>query len=452
MSKSSIKHPDKKKLSVLERAKGFLFAYKWLVAFFVPFLIIQLFHISHIAWDTTAYIFGGKWFCGNQVYFEFIRPPLPSFLNCVFGAGDYAMLLTTAFAAVVYFAAMVIIFSRNKDKLNQFIFALIAFLFPSILFASNYGSDLPALAFLCLAFAVLSPWKKGIAFALATLSRYNFLVFIIVFFFEFRKKPKNIVKFIIPIIVLWLPWMIYNYLFTGNPFFSIYESSFLNVQMKGIIAPFNMDQMLVIGAFIILLIWAKLKDRKIHELDITGVIGGAMFALSGIKELRFINMLVPGIAFNAALIAKKNKKALILFLVIFALFFVSASYGFLTSAGYTSPAIPNDSFVKNCEIASDKWVYFYYEGIIAECSYDIGDWNAFVENGGSFVLYDYNAYNLSAVKGKVINRGEYVLIAPLNGKCMPQPKKYISGSLRNYLIKWLRDTNSTIYDYSDWVG
>ncbi len=452
MSKSSIKPAQKKGLLAFERAKSFLFSYKWLVTFFIPFLIIQLFHISHIAWDTTAYIFGGKWFCGNQIYFEFIRPPLPSFLNCVFGAGDYAMLITTAFAAIIYFISMVLIFSRHKNKLNQFIFALVVFLFPTILFASNYGSDLPALAFLCLAYAVLSPWKKGIAFALATLSRYNFLVFIVVFIFELRKKPKDIGKFILPILVIWLPWMVYNYLFTGNPIFSIYESSFLNVQMKGIIAPFNTDQLLVIASFAVLLIWAKLKDKQVHPLDITGVIGAVMFALSGIKEMRFMNMLVPGVAFNAALVANKNKKIIALFFIIFALFFISASYGFISTAGYSTPSIPNDSFVKNCEIASDKWVYFYYEGIVAECSYDIGDWNAFVENGGSFVLYDYNSYDLSAIKGKIINRGEYVIVAPDSDKCVPQPKKYISGSLRNYLVKWLRDTNSTIYDYSDWVG
>ena len=212
-----------------------IIAMKWIVLFFVIFFVAQLVPMFLQQWDSQAYIFGGKWFCGNQVYFEFIRPPLPSFLNCVFGANDYSILLSTALACFAYLAAIILIYKKNSASLNQFIFALFAFLFPAILFNSNYGSDLLALAFVMLAFSLDKPIKKGFFFALASLSRYNFLLFGLVFLFELRKKPKDILSFLSPLVILWIPWMVYNYLFTGNPFFSIAESSFLNIAQKGVI-------------------------------------------------------------------------------------------------------------------------------------------------------------------------------------------------------------------------
>lgn len=424
--------------------------FKWFIVFFVPFLAFQIFHIAQIQWDTTAYIFGGKWFCGNQIYFEFIRPPLPSFLNCLSGATDYSMIITTAFAAVIYLAALILIYSKNREKLSQFIFAAVAFLFPAILFYANFGSDLLALAFLLLAFAVAGPVKKGFFFGLATLSRYNFFVFIIVLLFELRKKPRDIVKLIIPMVLLWVPWMVYNYLFTGNPLFSVVESSYLNVQMKGIIAPFFTEQILILAAFFVILALFDLKEKLSKSLNQAAIINVVMFAFSGIKETRFMNTVVPALAFNSAMLARRSRFAAA---VIFILLLLSLYFGaviFLSGTPYANPPIPADSFIRDCRVASDKWVFFYYRGIVAETSYDMSDWNQYLAQGGSLVIYDYNSIDLNKFAGKVINRGDYVIIK--SDSCAPQPKKYISGSLRRFVIKWLRDTNSTVYDYSDWVN
>lgn len=425
---------------------------KWLFVFFIPFLAVQLFHIAQQHWDKAAYVFGGKWFCGQQVYFEFIRPPFPSLLNCFFGATDFSIILSTAFACFVYLAGLILIYSRNKKELNQFVFALFAFLFPIILINSNFGSDLLALAFLVFAFGVEKPWKRGVFFALATLSRYNYLIFGIIFIFEMRKKPKKIGVFLIALFLLWFPWVVYNYLFTGNPFFSLAESFFLNVVQKGAVASFSWEQMLAILLFFVLLgINWKGKNFRL-ALDWAAILGIGMFLISGIKETRFLNFTVPAIAFNAGYFSSKIRKISIAFsfllsvALVFLLFLAMWVY---PKVWYNDISIPNDGFLNQCRVASDKWVFFYEKGIVAECSYDIRDWNYFVQNGGSFVLYDYNNYDLTRFEGKIIDRNEYIIIK--SDSCARQPKKYISGPWRNYVFRWLSGTNSKIYDYSDWV-
>jgi hypothetical protein len=238
--------------------------------------------------------------------------------------------------------------------------------------------------------------------------------------------------------------MIYNYLFTGNPLFSIMESSFLNVAQKGLAAPFFPDQLAVMLFFLALVFILDFKKNLGLILSQSGVLSVLMFVISGIKETRFINLLTPAIAFNAALFAGKDKRKIVLLVVIFFLFMY-----FSPKPGHSELLMPSDSFIKDCRVASDEWVFFYNQGVVAECLYDITSWRAFVSSGGSIVLYNYSGQDLNSIGGEFIQREGYVIIK--SSSCAPQPKKYISGSKRMEVLKWLRDTNSTFYDYSDWV-
>ncbi|MDD4128782.1 MAG: hypothetical protein PHY04_03545 [Candidatus ainarchaeum sp.] len=435
-----------KKFSLIVFIRKIFLEYKWFIVFFIPFLVVQLFHIVQQNWDTVAYVFGGKWFCGNQIYLELIRPPFPSFLNCVFGGGgEYSMILSTVFACVVYLIAIVLIYKKNKSELNPFVFALFSFLFPSILFHSNFGSDLLALSFLLLALSVVSPLKKGFFFGLSSLSRYNYLLFGLVLVFGERKNPKNILKMLVVFVLVWVPWMVFNYLMTGNLLFSLEETSFLNVMQKGIIAPFFVEQILIIGFFVFLLFLSKKKDF-FNSLNLVALLNVIMFIFSGIKETRLINLLVVAIAFGAGKLFgdKYSKKLVVLFVLFNVLLLILYPFPF-----YASTPIPSDDFVKDCRTASDKWVFFYDEGVVSECVYDIVDLNAFVQSGGSLVLYDYKNFDLNSISGTLINRTDYIIIHSNN--CAPQPKKYISGSLRNYVLRWQKTSKIGFYDYSDWV-
>jgi hypothetical protein len=248
--------------------------------------------------------------------------------------------------------------------------------------------------------------------------------------------------------------MIFNYLFTGNPLFSIFENYYLNVGQKGLAVPFLFEHLVVIIFFIITALFVHTKKSFSLNLNRVSVLGAIMFAVSGIKEMRFLNMLVPAIAFNCALLVGKKPSRKIIFsfllLWLFVAVFVFSLLPFILFSWhwYSVVSVPNDDFIKNCRVASDKWVFFYEEGIVAEVIYDISDWNSFVKKGGSIVLFDYKNYDLNSVFGEKIFRSEYVIIK--SSSCAPQPKKYISGSLRNNILQWLKGTNSVLYDYSDW--
>lgn len=365
------------------------------------------------------------------------------------------MLLSTAFTCLLYFTAIALIYSNHRKELNQFVFAFLAFLFPSILINSNFGADLLALSFLLLALESSSTLRKGFLFALASLARYNYILFVFVFLFDLRKKPKNIPLFFAAYLIPWIPWMIYNYLFTGNPIFSVWENFFLNVQSKALISPIAPDQIFIIALFLLLAFLAWREKKKVNQLNGVSILGSVMFLISGIKETRFINMLVPSIAFNAAFLAKqssKKKKFLHIFVLVliglFLMIFFTPSFNFFKSPVVTPILVAQDDFIKECRVASDKWVYFYEKGIIAEVVYDIPDLNKFVSSGGSLVLYSPSSFDLSNISAERIDRGEYTILK--SSSCAPQPKKYISGSLRHLVLKHLKDTNSSFYDYSDW--
>ncbi|MFA5125500.1 MAG: hypothetical protein WC462_00675 [archaeon] len=408
-----------------------------------------------LPWDSIPYLFQGKWFCGNQIYLELIRPPLPGVANCLFGAQVYSILFSTALACLIYFAAIVYFYFKEK-KVDQLTLAIYAFLFPFVLFSSNFGADLFAVAFLLWALLIESPWKKGAMFALASLSRYNFLIYSVLFLWQMRKDIQKIGLFVLPIIVLWGPWMIFNYLFTGNPFFSIIESSYLNVALKGVWAPLTLDQILFFVFFLIVAFFAEFKNNLRDIKNQAAIVGWAQFIISGIKENRFVLLLVPLTAFNISKVCAANKKLRVAFVVLLILSLGVIVIPFLLTPDpignfnkfYDSAPIPTDQFLKNCRLASDKWVLFYPHGIVAETLADMPSFEYFIEHGGNIVLYNYKGIDLN--RFNVINRGDYVILK--SDSCSSPPKKYISGSLRNYVIKWLRDTNSIFYDYSDWVG
>ncbi len=426
----------------VETTKDFFLKYKWLLLAFIPFLIHQSFHILQQHWDTQAFIFGGKWFCGEQIYLELIRPPLPSFLNCVFGAGEFALLYTTIFACFLFLAGSILLYKKYSEKIDQMVFALFLFVAPWSLYFSNYGSDLLAIALLMIALGLGKNRFKGFFFALSTLSRYNFLMFAPIFLFEMRKKPRDMLVFLTSVLIVWTPWMIFNYAYTGNFLFSVYESTVLNVFEKTVAEPLLIIHLLIIGLFILLFFLTKWsKNAKEPLVQISGL-AGASFLLSKIRETRFLNAMFPAIAFLAAKLSKKYsfaKMFLVLLLLLTILFVPSPQ-------PQRELEVPEHDFLKECRVATDMWVYFYEKGIVAEVSYDIGDWNKFIESGGNLVLY--HEYDFDSIKGEKIFEEEYVIIK--SDSCAPQPEKYISGTLRNYVLRWQKQLDEPVLDYSDW--
>ncbi|MEI7960960.1 MAG: hypothetical protein WCI04_01360 [archaeon] len=414
---------------------------------------MQLYSISFLPWDSIPYVFQGKWFCGEQTYLELIRPPVPGFFNCLFGAQLFSIVISTGFASILYLAGLLLLYKKSPSSYDQFTLALFAFLFPPILFLSNFGSDLFALAFLILAFAVASPAKKGLLFGLSSLSRYNFLVFIVVILWQMRKEPKKIPVMLGVAVATWVPWMVFNYFYSGDPFFSINESTYLNVLMKGASAPISTAQFAVILIFlatVLLLGFKKFKDKALSQ---SAIINFGQFVLSAVKETRFINLITPALAFNISELSKRKFLYKIIFIIIFVFSFVLLLLPlFNDPVGYYNfvfhkDEVPKDSFLYQCKVASDKWVLFYPHGIVAQYLPGAERYNEYLDKGAVLVVYNYKEVDLNKFSN-VINRGEYVIIKPQI--CAPQIKRYISGSWNYKVFSWIRDHNYLVSDLRDW--
>src|SRR4030042_3435716 len=123
--------------------------YKWFVIFFPIFLAVQLSQTLFFRWDPFVFYLQGKWFCGERIYFEFMRSPLPGAVHCAFGAGEYTPYLAVILASVLYLTALILVFKKEAEggqKLNQLVFAAFSLLFPTILW-TNFGSELFAISF-----------------------------------------------------------------------------------------------------------------------------------------------------------------------------------------------------------------------------------------------------------------------------------------------------------------
>ncbi|MCX6804064.1 MAG: hypothetical protein NTY48_05875 [Candidatus Diapherotrites archaeon] len=431
----------------------FILKYKWLCIFFIPFLFIQMYTVSFLPWDSIPYLFQGKWFCGEQTYLELIRPPVPGFFNCIFGAQLFSIVVSAAFASIIYFIAIFLLFKKEEHLLDQFILGLFAFLFPPLLFFSNFGSDLFAVAFLLLALAVRSPVKKGFLFGLSSLSRYNFAIFGVVFLWELRKTPKKIPLFLAGVVITWIPWMVFNYAYSGDPFFSLNETFYLNVILKGSTAALGIEHYLIFALLAVSVVILGLKKLFSDSLNQVAILNAVQFVLSAVKETRFINFLTPAIGFNLAKICNKRKKTRLIVLVLFVLIFILVLWPFfMNPIGYhdfvfRKDNVPTDSFLFNCKVASDKWVLLYPRGIVAQFLPESSRYQEYLNKGTVLVVYNYKDLNLG-VYSSVYNRGDYVIIMP--GTCAPPLKRYISGAWNYKVFSWIRDHNYWVSDLRDW--
>ena len=368
---------------LLEKVKNFAISNKWLIIPFLIFLILQIYQAAFPSWDSITYIFQGKWFCGQEIYFEWLRPPLPGATMCLLGATELSYILSAAAASILYFIGAYMVF-RDSGVKNQFVFGAFAFLFPTILFYSNFGSDLFAIAFLLIAVGLKSPFSKGLAFGLATLSRYNFLLYFIIFLPQLELKPKKILEFLAGLVLTWIPWVVYNYLATGNAFFSVEESLVLNVFQKGTLAmpgPMQIFFML----FFLALFFATGFSRNLKSApNQLGLLALVQFFVSGIKENRFLAPLAIAQAQNAA--GEKNPLLGKIFHGAAILLFLHAIVGGYFIYTY-SPQLPQEDSLRACRVYSDDWVYFYRQGIVAEPLPGPEEFEKKIEGGSKIVLF-----------------------------------------------------------------
>ena len=397
---------------------------RWILFFFTVFFLIQFYQSAFPSWDNIVYLYQGKWFCGEQIYFEWLRPPLPGAINCILGASAISTILSGALSSLLYLAAVTLLYFKEKREqdIDQIAYAGLSFIVPTILFLSNAGGDMFALSFLLFALLAENPFLKGAAFYLATLSRYNYLFFLPLLLIQLN--PKKLARFALALPAFWLPWIAYNYFATGNPFFSVGESIYLNIGQKGILAGLQPYQIAII-AFFSLTLYLSRHDKKTKIaglINIAAAISVVQFVLSGIKEHRFLNPLAPAQSLNIANAqGSRGKNAIYPLLALFMAFNIAMLLWIGTPM---PPAIPEDDLISQCQVMSDQWVYFYPRGINAQ---PLGGKDSFMqalEEGKILVIYDKTLLEGANFEGYETWKREKYTIIKKAATCKGPEQKY----------------------------
>jgi hypothetical protein len=224
--------------------------YLILILFITSTIFFLYQHYGFVYWDFSAYILNARYIFYTGTYFEAYRAPMASI---IFGPlllfGNLSKYLYLIIVSTLFFYGNIkltnSIFKKHfqKHPSNEIFIKFVFYFFMLSPFLLRYGTiagtELLGLAFLELFLSqVFSGKISGFYLGLATLTRYNFLIFIP--FLLFNKNIKKIIINIISFVVILSPWLIYNKIKFNNFFTSIIDSYALNVHFREyLIEPFN---------------------------------------------------------------------------------------------------------------------------------------------------------------------------------------------------------------------
>ncbi|MCX6778445.1 MAG: hypothetical protein NT157_06220, partial [Candidatus Micrarchaeota archaeon] len=164
---------------------------------------------------------------------------------------------------------------------------------------------------------------------------------------------------------------------------------------------------------------------------------------SGVKETRYLNVLVPS---QALFLAKKTseqprpkgrrvataprlfsetKTKIFAALLVVGLLAISlnASFDYARAGAQKEYIIPNDEKMRECRVMSDQWIRFYDKGIVAEPLPREDDFGYFLKTGASLVIYEKNISMEKSLDYDAIIGKNYLFLRP--NKCAQQPTSFV---------------------------
>ncbi|MFB6246703.1 MAG: hypothetical protein ABEI74_03885 [Candidatus Pacearchaeota archaeon] len=280
-----------------ERVKDFVFENKWsLLLFFISLVFFIIQHNLDLVWDFASYFMNAEHLFGGGEIYEVYRAPMISFIIGIFlWLGNFAEYVYIVIAAVLFFVGNFKLSGVLHDKyfykfdlekwFTRFLFYFLSLNVFVLYSGLRGGTELLGLAFFELFLAFLISGKiSGYFLGLAVLSRYNFLYFLPLLFFN--KSLKTIIYNLGTFVLVILPWYVYSLLEWGNGLTSIVDSYNLNIfSRRGIEEAVNISSFLdvfnwllplfLIGFFVIFYYSCKEKDK-------TSLKYGSLFLLIGL--------------------------------------------------------------------------------------------------------------------------------------------------------------------------
>ncbi len=336
-------------------------------------------HSTGLSWDFASYVLNARYLFDNGTYFEWLRPPLApvilGFLS-LFGwlAAEYLFII--AVAALHLFAALRLSKVLNLDPLVFYALTLTPFM---VNMSFIGGTELLSFALLELCIAsILAKDKKygpalsGVFMGLSLLTRYTNLIFLPILLFN--KNLKKMAASGIALLLTLSPWLIYNFVKTGNALTSLASSFLINITMRQSFNFFIFDDALFILSLLtittILGMFYVKKDRAYWLMILFAVLSLFSFMRTSSETRYLFNLLLPAVYFSAAFfkIFWKNKWIKAAFLILVVINLSSALIFAQTLTDYSIYKNAEPYLDKECQYMANSWVTLNYLGYTTEAA------------------------------------------------------------------------------------
>src|SRR3989338_7355254 len=395
-------------------------------------------HFSHLSWDFISYQMNAEYWAGNGQYLEILRPPLISVLFFIFGAlgREAAAILTILSVSVLFLYSTIRMADACRiDRKIMYGLSLNAFV---LMFATFAGTELLMLALIELFITEIIESRpkeiSGLFLGLAFLAKYTIMPFVALLLFH--GKIEKIMKNAGIAALTVSPWLIANYLFTGNPLTSIADSYAQNIKLRSYIhmAPSIMHflesanillPLTILGiTFSMASLRQQIRDTNIFSLKSlieflrTYKIGLIMVSVAiltvftyittPMKFDRYLFVLTIPLVFFAAealkpresmvlgmklVMTEKHAKRIVIIIFALSISFCVALLPFGLKGELYDEALrkTNELGIDSCALKSNEWVFLNYKGRTAE----IAPWPATVDSylaQGYYLLLFKRAY------------------------------------------------------------
>mgnify|MGYP000081037002 CR=1 FL=1 len=323
-------------------------------------------HSSGISWDFSVYVLNAKYMFSEGEYFEWLRPPLTSFIIGILGIFGWGI----AEYLFIIFTSCLFLFScikiSKKLRVNKEIYYLCCMNLYTLAYSFSAGSELLSLSLLQLFIAYIDEWFSGFFLSLAFLARYNNILFFPLIFFQ--KDKKKILFCLLTASLTVLPWLAYSFIKTGDPFISLTDFYLLNIKFRSNLRqPIQLEHFLFVCNYFILFIiigffkFLESRDRMFWIIGLFMLLTLFSYFLGAFKDKRYLfNLVLPLSYFSSH---HYNKKIFHAYILLFLFSFATAKY--FQPLENALPYKKASESLEKCETRSNAWVFLNYYGFKA---------------------------------------------------------------------------------------
>ena len=394
-------------------------------------------------WDFLVYLMNGEYIFHGGHFMEWLRPPLAplimGLLQFVFSRPVSGYIFITVASGLFLYSAKR--FSESQD-LDLKVFLTLVSGPAFIALSTREGTEMLALAFALLFLTDLDRTRSGLWLGVSILTRWTQAVMIPLMLL--RKRYGKIVKTGLISAAVFVPWMLYSFIVTGDPLASPISFITLNILLRAESTPLEPLHFLVISFPAIILI--ALGFRASAREKITSVIGeekvswallyiagaySVIYFISGITHLRYLYPLVLPLAFFGA----KAWETIDREKIIYGFMAINLIGGFFmaTETGFESPN-PYQEAAENidCMAESDSWPLLNYAGLKAESPVNSKITEERIREGWRVLDFTGKLVNSSELSsGELIrNTGSYRVYG-IPGRCA-EPEKVDGTRIDEY--------------------